>query len=198
MRPETLLAKFNLKGMNYQAMHQGGRSKFSVEEQLAMVGVSWKSSPIGFLVLFVETQDCRHSRQALEKEIQSEIATLTQNWRGQRSESAFAAMVDAAIEEATHPQGTICSSCGGTGLYKTSHRQMRKCTHCEEGRVLWRPESRYVAMCSRGFICSYPIFKRYNAILEELSQWLAAKRNAAMLTLIERIEREEEAYALMN
>ncbi|ASA54686.1 hypothetical protein [Vibrio gazogenes] len=198
MRPETLLAKFNLKSMDYQKMNQGGKSRFSVEEQLSMVGVSWKASPVGFLILFVETQGCLHSRRALEKEIQSEIVTLTTNWRGQRSESAFAAMVNAAIEEATHPQGCICSSCGGTGLYKTPHRQMRKCTHCKDGRVLWSPESRYVAMCSNHFICSYPIFKRYHVVLEQLSQWLAAQRNAAMLTLMERIKLEEEAYALMN
>ena len=41
MRPETLLAKFDLKGINYEPQ-KGGKGLFSLEDQLGMVGITWK------------------------------------------------------------------------------------------------------------------------------------------------------------
>ncbi|EKO3451699.1 hypothetical protein NTE11_003544 [Vibrio fluvialis] len=194
MRPETLLAKFSLKGLNYEQMHNGGgKGLFSLDEQLAMVGITWKQSPVGFLVLFVETQGCTYSRKALEKAVMLECIDKTSNWRGQKSEAALYALVNAAIEEATQPLGRICTSCGGTGVYKTPRRQTRNCVHCEDGRVPWNQETRYAMMCSTQFACTYSMFKRYHPVLEEVTRWLSDKRNAAMLALMERIEREVAA-----
>ncbi|MGL4223848.1 MAG: hypothetical protein ACRCSE_01695 [Vibrio sp.] len=195
MRPETLLSKFSLKGLNYEQMHNGGgKGLFSLEEQLAMVGIAWKESPVGFLVLFVEMQNCRHSRRALETSILGEIHSLTFDWRGQKSDLAFAAMVNAAVEESITPLGKICPCCAGSGKYMRSNRNLRTCVHCNDGRITWSAESRFVAMCSAGFACTYSAFKRkYHPILDELARFLAARRNAAMLALMDRISKEEAA-----
>jgi hypothetical protein len=194
MRPETLLAKFNLKGLNYEQMQNGGgKGKFSLEEQLAMVGITWKQSPIGFLVLFVEIHDCSYSRRALEVAVAERLEQITADQRGQRSQIAIDAMIHVAIKEAITPTGQICPACGGSGLYKTPRRQTRNCVHCKEGRILWNQESRFAAMYG-DFACSYYVFKRrYHPVLEQLNKWLSAQRNAAMLALMERIEREEAA-----
>ncbi|MGD8109363.1 transposase [Vibrio sp. TRT 17S01] len=196
MRPETLLAKFNLKGLNYEQMHNGGgKGLFSVEEQLAMVGVTWSESPVGFLVLFVEMHNHQHSRKMLEQAIVAELNTLTITWRGQKSEHALNALVHAAIEEAISPLGRVCPTCNGSGLYTTARRQKRNCTHCKEGRIPWNMETRFAVVCSGRFACTYSMFKRYHSVLEKVTYWLSGKRNAAMLALMERIEQEEEAAA---
>lgn len=194
MKPETLLAKFSIKGLSYEPMQDknGNKNQLSLEEQLAIVGVTWKESPVGFLVLFVEAQSCAHSRQLLEKAVMIECANRTTSWRGQKSEAALYALVNAAIEEATHPLGRVCSSCNGTGLYTTPRRQARHCLHCDNGRVPWNTETRFACMCSTQFACTYSMFKRYLPILEGVTRWLSDKRNAAMLALMERIEREEK------
>ncbi|EGQ8115104.1 hypothetical protein I7103_001856 [Vibrio parahaemolyticus] len=193
MRPETLLAKFDLKGINYEPQ-KGGKGLFSLEDQLGMVGITWKESPVGFLVLFVELLDNAQSRRALEKAVLAEVFTLTDDWRGQKSEAAFAAIVRAAVEEAITPQGRICSCCGGSGKYRAPNRHYRKCMHCSDGRVAWDLESRFAAMCSGSFVCTFSVFKRqYHPVLDGLADWLAAKRNAAMLALMERIEKERVA-----
>ncbi|MBY7667246.1 hypothetical protein [Vibrio anguillarum] len=194
MRPETLLAKFDLKGLNYEQMHNGGgKGLFSLEEQLAMVGVTWKESPIGFLILFVEMQNNHHSRNMLEKAVMLEVINQTQKWRGQKCEKAFVALVRTAIEESTNPQGQVCPSCGGSGFYLSECRHKRVCSHCNNGRIEWNYEQRFAAMCSGEFACTYSMFKRYHEVLEPITKWLCAKRNAAMLALMERIEREEMA-----
>ncbi|HFQ4959221.1 TPA: hypothetical protein ACGUPM_002674 [Vibrio vulnificus] len=195
MRPETLLAKFNLKGLNYEQMQNGGgKGKFSLEEQLAMVGVCWKDSPVGFLVLFVEALGDKHSLKILRQAVLLEAIELTQLWRGQKSEAAFDAMVNAAIVEATKPLGQVCPSCGGTGKYQSECRHLRVCKHCKEGRVLWSVETRFAVMCNGQFACTYSFFKRhYHPVLEQLAKWLSDKRNAAMLALMQRIEAEEAA-----
>ncbi|WP_316245410.1 hypothetical protein [Vibrio cholerae] len=136
MRPETLLAKFDLRGLNYEQMHNGGgKGLFSLEEQLAIVGVSWKESPVGFLVLFVEVLANKASLKLLQQAVKVELAGLTNGQRGQKSDKAFEAMVAAAIIEATQPLGQICTSCGGTGKYKNASYNLRKCQHCNDGRV---------------------------------------------------------------
>jgi hypothetical protein len=194
MRPETLLAKFDLKGLNYEQMQNGGgKGLISLEEQLAMVGVTWKESPIGFLILFVEMQNNAHSRKMLEKAVMLEVISQTQKWRGQKCEKAFLALVRAAIEEAINPLGRVCPACNGSGFYKTDRRQTRSCTHCNDGRIGWNYEQRFVAMCSGEFACTYSVFKRYHEVLEPITKWLSAKRNAAMLALMERIDREVAA-----
>ncbi|MER0354941.1 hypothetical protein [Vibrio vulnificus] len=192
MRPETLLAKFDLRGLNYEQMAKGGgKGTFSLEEQLAIVGVSWKESPVGFLVLFVEVLDNAQSRRLLEKAVLAEVHLLTKDWRGQKSELAFAAMMNAAVTEAITPMGQICSCCGGSGKYKSVGRHYRDCVHCKEGRVAWDIESRFASMCASQFVCTFSVFKRkYHPVLEQLSLFLSGKRNAAMLALMERIERE--------
>ncbi|NAW61077.1 hypothetical protein CAG58_03750 [Vibrio sp. V31_P5A7T61] len=194
MRPETLLAKFDLKGLNYeQIQNGGGKGLFSLEEQLAMVGVTWKESPVGFLILFVEMQNNEHSRKMLEKAVMLEVISQTQKWRGQKSEKAFLALVRAAIEEAINPLGRVCPACNGTGFYLSDCRHKRVCHHCHDGRIEWSYEQRFVAMCSGEFVCTYSMFKRYHDVLEKVTKWLAAKRNAAMLALMERINREKMA-----
>ncbi|ENX6455327.1 hypothetical protein AL546_010000 [Vibrio vulnificus] len=193
MRPETLLAKFDLRGLNYEQMSKGGgKGTFSLEEQLAIVGVSWKESPVGFLVLFVEVLANKASLKLLQQAVKLELAALTSETRGQKSERAFEAMVAAAIIEATQPLGVICTSCGGTGKYKNASYNLRKCQHCDDGRVAWSVETRFATMCSTGFACTYSYFKKhYHPLLELLTKWLADKRNAAMLALMERIRAEE-------
>ncbi|EJE8547611.1 hypothetical protein M5238_002334 [Vibrio vulnificus] len=193
MRPETLLAKFDLRGLNYEQMAKGGgKGTFSLEEQLAIVGVSWKESPVGFLVLFVEVLANKASLKLLQQAVKLELAALTSETRGQKSERAFEAMVAAAIIEATQPLGVICTSCGGTGKYKNASYSLRKCQHCDDGRVAWSVETRFATMCSTGFACTYSYFKKhYHPLLEQLAKWLADKRNAAMLALMERIRAEE-------
>ncbi|WED23059.1 hypothetical protein L3Q72_06610 [Vibrio sp. JC009] len=195
MRPETLLAKFDLKGLNYEQMHNGGgKGQFSLEDQLAMVGITWKESPIGFLVLFAETQGNAHSRRMLEKAVMLELIAQTADWRGQKSEQAFNAVVNAAIEEAISPMGKICPTCSGSGVYKNANYTKRNCQHCKEGRVSWDSEIRFASVCSGGFACTYSVFKRYYLpVLESLARWLSDKRNAAMLALMNRIEQEEAA-----
>ncbi|EKO3598860.1 hypothetical protein M6B40_001008 [Vibrio metschnikovii] len=195
MRPETLLAKFDLKGLNYEQMQNGGgKGLISPEEQLAMVGVTWKESPIGFLILFVELLDNTQSRRMLEKAVLAEINTITTGWRGQKSELAFNAIMNAAITESVTPLGQVCSCCRGSGKYIASNRHYRDCLHCSDGRVTWNVESRFAAMCSSKFICTFSVFKRkYHPVLDELSRFLSAKRNAAMLALMDRIEKEEAA-----
>nr|WP_319555985.1 hypothetical protein [uncultured Vibrio sp.] len=191
MRPETLLAKFDLKGINYEPQ-EGGKGLFSLEDQLGMVGITWKESPVGFLVLFVELLDNAQSRKLLEKSVLAEVFALTDEWKGQKSEMAFAAIVSAAVEEAITPQGRICSCCGGSGKYRNKNRQYRTCMHCNDGRVAWDLESRFAAMCSGQFVCRFSVFRRrYHPVLEQLANWLSAKRNAAILALMEQIEKEK-------
>ncbi|MFN3014468.1 hypothetical protein ACK1CN_00885 [Vibrio coralliilyticus] len=192
MRPETLLAKFGFKGINYS--QSGGKGQFSLEEQLAMVGVSWGESPIGFLILFAEIHDDFHSRQMLEKAVMLELIDITAKARGQKSELAYKAIVQAVITEATSPLGQICPTCNGSGNYTTERRQKRNCTLCDEGRIQWDEHSRFAELCSKEFRCTYTMFKRkYLPILMQLTRWLSDQRTAAMLALMDRIEREEAA-----
>ncbi|SHO56144.1 hypothetical protein [Vibrio quintilis] len=195
MKPETLLAKFDLKGINYeQTQTGGGKGLFTLEEQLAMVGIEWKQSPVGFLILFVEIHSCPYSRHSLEVAVTEQLNKIAANQRGQRSPAAFDAMVHVAIEESITPSGRVCPTCNGSGLYKTPRRQTRNCIHCQDGRIIWNTESRFAVMCSGGFACSYDVFKRrYHPVLEQVAKWLAGQRNAAMLALMERIEKEEAA-----
>ncbi len=193
MRPETLLAKFGLKGINYD-QSGGGKGVFSLEEQLAMVGLSWSESPVGFLILFTEVHKDFHSRQLLEKAVMLEFVSRCQEWRGQQSEYGLEALVKAAIEEAINPLGQVCVTCCGTGVYKTERRQKRNCVFCDDGRTPWDEHSRFVQLCSGKFACPYSMFKkRYLPLLEEVTRWLSDKRTAAVLALMETIEREEAA-----
>ena len=56
--------------------------------------------------------DNLQSWRSLEKAVLAEVFTLTDDWRGQKSEIVFPANVRAAVEEAITPQGRICSCCG--------------------------------------------------------------------------------------
>ena len=193
MRPETLLAKFGLKGINY-SQNGGGKGTFTLEEQLAMVGVSWNESPVGFLVLFAEIHQDFHSRQMLEQAVMLELIGLTAKTKGQKSELAYKAIVQAAITEATSSLGQICPTCNGSGHYTTERRQKRNCTLCDEGRIQWDEHSRFAELCSHEFRCTYTMFKRkYLPILAQLTLWLSDQRTAAMLALMKTIEREEAA-----
>ena len=53
MNIERVIAKFDLKGINYEPS-KGGKALMTLEEYLVAVGIAWKQSPVGLLVLFVE------------------------------------------------------------------------------------------------------------------------------------------------
>ncbi|PNH99586.1 hypothetical protein [Vibrio diazotrophicus] len=193
MRPETLLAKFSLKGLNYEQMHNGGgKGLFSLEEQLAMVGITWKESPVGFLVLFVECLSDERSANLLYKSTLIEAQRLMQNWRGAYPDKALKALCVTAMMEACNDQGRICSECNGSGKVRDKHRNVRNCMCCVEGRIEWECETRFAVFCQTLPI-TYSRFRKYHSILLELTKWLTGQRTAAMLAMMERIEEEEAA-----
>ncbi|MEZ9625605.1 hypothetical protein [Aliivibrio fischeri] len=50
MNIERLIAKFDLKGINYEPS-KGDKALMTLEEYFATVEIAWKQSPVGFLVL---------------------------------------------------------------------------------------------------------------------------------------------------
>lgn len=194
MRPETLLAKFNLKGISYEES-RGGKGLMSLDEQLAAVGITWKESPIGFLVLFVEALNDQASARLLYTATMEHANRLMNDMDGHRSELAVHALVVTAIYESTNPMGRLCPECNGSGSLKNKYRHLIKCSHCHKGKIKWTLETRFAAACSvqkgnQHFAITFSRFKKYHEVLQELNNWLADKRNAAMLALMERIEVE--------
>ncbi|AUI88109.1 hypothetical protein BS333_17245 [Vibrio azureus] len=194
MKIERLLAKFNVKGMNYDPSC-GGKGLISHEEQLAIVGAVWKESPIGFLVLFVE---CLQDKTALNKLYQAtlmEANTLMDKWRGPYSEKALHALVSTAIAEATQQSGQVCPECNGSGKYIAKNRARRTCPCCDGGRIGWTQETRFAFFCQT-LPVTFSRFKRYEPVLSKLVKHLVDKRNAAALVLQGRYE-QEKAVAKM-
>lgn len=196
MKPETLLAKFNLKGINYEAMQTaGGKGLFGLDEQLAMVGITWKESPVGFLVLFVECLSDERSAKLLYQSTLVEAQRLMQDFRGTYPDKALQALCVTAIMEACNANGRICPECNGTGKVRDKYRHVRKCMCCTDGRIEWGKETRFSVFCQTLPI-TYSRFKAYHSVLPEMVKWLLGQRTAAMLAMMGRLaEEEREAVA---
>lgn len=190
MKFEKIIAKFNVKGINYEPS-LGGRVLLSLEEQLATVGLAWKDSLVGFLVLFVECIADQHAYKTLCKATLVEAQLLMQSWRGPFPEKALEALVITAIAESTQQFGQVCPECNGSGKYTTKNRARRTCPCCDGGRIGWTQETRFAFFCQKLPI-TFSRFKKYEPILAKLVNYLTAKRNAAALALQGRVEREKE------
>lgn len=196
MQFEKLLAKFNVKGINYEPS-LGGEGLLSQEEQLAIVGLAWKESPVGFLVLFVE---CLQEKPALKKLYQAtliEANRLMETWRGPYPEKALQALVSTAIAEATQQFGQVCPECQGSGKYIAKNRARRICLCCDGGRISWTQEPRF-AFFGQTLRVTYSRFKKYESILGKLVKRLADKRSAAALALQGRYVQEESMAKVLE
>ncbi|WP_027252504.1 hypothetical protein [Photobacterium halotolerans] len=189
MRIEKLLGKFGLKGINY-APSTGGRALLTVEEQLAIVGISWHESPAGFHVIFVARMADRESAKSLYQITRQKAAQAMEQWRGVYSLKAIHALSLAAMAEATQQFGQICPECNGSSKVTNKQQVTRKCPACNEGRIAWTCETRFAVFCQTMPI-TYSRFKRYQTVLQKLVDWLTGQRTAAMLALQSRVEREE-------
>ncbi|MGF1760603.1 hypothetical protein L4D76_22305 [Photobacterium sagamiensis] len=190
MKIERLLAKFNIKGINYEPS-QGGKGLLSLDEQLAVVGITWHKSPVGFLVLFVECLSDKSAAQQLYKATLVEAHKAMADWRGVYPIKALEALCITAMTEATQQQGRICPECNGSGEVIDKQRHSRKCQCCDDGRILWTTETRFALFCQTLPI-TYSRFKRYQPVLSKLVCWLTGQRGAAVLALQSRVVREEE------
>lgn len=188
MNIEKLIAKFNVKGKNYEPT-PGGKGLLSVEEQIAAVGLAWKQSPVGFLVLFVEYL---HDRKALNQLYQAtvvEASILMEEWKGPYAEKALEALTVSAIAEATQQYGQVCPECNGSGKYTAKNRVVRTCPCCDGGRIGWTEETRFAYFCQK-LPVTYSRFHRYQKILVKLVAWLTNKRTAAALALQGQLDEE--------
>ncbi|GAB3528596.1 hypothetical protein [Photobacterium alginatilyticum] len=189
MKIEKLLGKFGMKGITY-GPRTGGKALLSLDEQLAVVGISWKESPVGFHILFVECLSDRDSARELYQLTWLEAAKAMQKWRGVYPPKAIEALCLTAMAEATQQLGQLCPECNGAGRVTNKHRVTRKCPCCKEGRIEWTTETRFALFCQKLPI-TYSRFKRYSTVLEKLVEWLVGQRTAAVLALQGRVEREE-------
>lgn len=189
MQIEKLLAKFNVKGINYD-LCSGGKGGLSLDEQLAIVGLAWKEAPVGFLVLFVEYLQDRPALNKLYQSTLQEAKTLMEAWRGPYPERALEALVRTAIAEATQQFGQVCPECNGSGKYIAKNRARRTCPCCDGGRIGWTQETRFAYFCQT-LPVTFSRFKKYESILETLVKCLVDKRSAAVLALQGRYEQEE-------
>ncbi|NAW63978.1 hypothetical protein [Photobacterium halotolerans] len=189
MRIEKLIGKFGLKGIHY-APSTGGRALLTVEEQLAIVGLQWRVSPAGWLLLFEEVQSDEVSRKQLIQILMGEANRLMVNWRGTYPDKALIALAVTAIAECSQQFGAICPECNGTGYTKNKRRITRKCPACKDGRVPWTNETRF-AKFAQVLPVPFSRFNRYKPILEELVRWLNDGRTAALLSVQQQIELEE-------
>ncbi|NOH85518.1 hypothetical protein F0249_17115 [Vibrio sp. 03-59-1] len=196
MRIEKLLAKFNVKGINYEPS-LGGKALLSLDEQLALVGLAWKDSPVGFLVLFVEILHDKPALHNLYKATLVEANTLMEKWRGPYPEKALEALVATAIAEATQQFGQVCPECNGSGKYIAKNRARRTCPCCDGGRIGWTQETRFAFFCQT-LPVTFSRFKKYESILGKLVKWLADKRNGAALALQGRFEKEESMAKVLE
>ena len=190
MKIERLLAKFNIKGINYEPS-QGGKALLSLDEQLAVVGITWKESPVGFHLLFVECLSDREAARALYQLTWLETQKAMDKWRGVYAPKAIEALCLTAMAEATQQLGQICPECNGSARVTNKNRVTRNCQCCHEGRITWTSETRFALFCQTLPI-TYSRFKRYQPVLTKLVEWLTGQRTAAMLALQGRVEREEQ------
>ncbi|MEZ8095801.1 hypothetical protein ACED51_17010 [Photobacterium swingsii] len=190
MKIERLLAKFNIKGINYEPL-QGEKALLSLDEQLAIVGITWHKSPVGFLALFVECLSDKTAAQQLYKATLVEAHQAMADWRGVYPIKALEALCITAMTEVTLQQGRVCPECNGSGDVIDKQRHSRKCQCCDDGRILWTTETRFALFCQTLPI-TYSRFKRYQPVLRKLVCWLKGQRAAAVQALQSRVVSEEE------
>ncbi|MGF1878800.1 hypothetical protein L4D77_26390 [Photobacterium frigidiphilum] len=190
MKIERLLAKFDIKGINYEAL-QGGKASLSLEEQLAIVGITWKESPVGFHLLFVEYLSDRESARVLYQLTRVETQKSMDRWRGVYAPKAIEALCLTAMAEVIQQKGQICPECNGSTKVTNRYRVTRKCQCCHEGRITWTSETRF-ALFSQTLPITYSRFKRYQPVLSLLVEWLTGHKVVAVLALKSRVEMEEK------
>ena len=187
MRIETLLSKFAIKGINYDPQSGGGKALLSAEEQLAVVGLCWHESPVGWLVLFVEGLRDVHALKQLQIATRGETLRLMKDWRGVYPEKALTALCATAIAEATQQNGQVCPECNGAGKVLSKCNHQRKCQCCKNGRIEWTQETRF-AYFAQVLPVTYGRFKRYLVILNILVEWLVYNRNLAILAINSKLQ----------
>ncbi len=188
MNIERLIAKFDLKGINYEPS-KGGKALMTLEEQLATVGIAWKQSPVGFLVLFVECLNDAQSAKQLFKATMIEANILMETWRGTYPDKALNALCITAIAEATQPQGQICPECNGSGKVRSKCKHSVKCPCCDDGRIQWTQETRFAYFCIT-MRTTYSRFRKYMPIIKALVDWISGHRNEAVLAVEGRMSAE--------
>ncbi|EOB1204564.1 hypothetical protein ACIQLR_000664 [Photobacterium damselae] len=192
MKIETLLSKFDIKGINYGPSTGGGNPLLSAEEQLAVVGLCWHESPVGWLLLFVEGLRDVNALKQLQIATMGEALRLMEDWRGVYPEKAIKALCATAIAEATQQQGQICPECNGSAVVVDKNRNRCKCQCCKQGRIEWTQETRF-AYFARVLPVTYSRFKRYYSVLNLLLLWLIENRAVAVMAMEEQVERESNA-----
>ncbi|PSW29211.1 hypothetical protein C9J19_07825 [Photobacterium phosphoreum] len=190
MRIETLLSKFAIKGINYDPQSGGGKALLSAEEQLAVVGLCWHESPVGWLLLFVEGLRDVHALKQLQIATRGETLRLMDDWRGVYPEKALTALCATAIAEATQQSGQVCPECDGAGKVLSKCNHQRKCQCCKNGRIEWTQETRF-AYFAQVLPVTYSRFKRYNVILNLVVLWLIDNRTVAVFAMEEQVKREQ-------
>ncbi|MGD6735368.1 hypothetical protein ACP5PY_02915 [Photobacterium leiognathi subsp. mandapamensis] len=194
MQVETLLNKFSIKGINYNP-NSGGKGLLSAEEQLALVGLCWHESPIGWLLLFVEGLRDVNALKQLQIATMGEALRLMEDWRGVYPEKAIKALCATAIAEATQQQGQICPECNGSAVVVDKNRNRRKCPCCSEGHVEWTQETRF-AYFAQVLPVTYSRFKRYYSVLNLLVLWLIENRAVAVMVMEKQVDRESNALVV--
>ncbi|GAB6263930.1 hypothetical protein [Photobacterium sp. R1] len=186
MRIEKILNKFTIKGIDYSP-RTGGKAAMTIEEQIGAVGLCWKVSPAGWLLLFVEVLNDEVAKRQLIQVMLGEANRMMQNWRGTYPDKALLALANTAIAESSQLFGAICPECNGSGKTTNKHRMTRNCPACKDGRVAWTNETRF-AHFAQVMPVPYSRFNRYKPILEELVGWLSDGRSAALLSMQAQVE----------
>ncbi|PSB88074.1 hypothetical protein C5F64_08730 [Photobacterium damselae subsp. damselae] len=189
MKIETLLSKFDIKGINYGPSTGGGNPLLSAEEQLAVVGLCWHESPVGWLLLFVEGLRDVNALKQLQIATMGEALRLMEDWRGVYPEKAIKALCATVIAEATQQNGQVCPECNGSAVVVDKNRNRCKCQCCKQGRIEWTQETRF-AYFAQVLPVTYSRFKRYNVVLEQLVLWLMKNRSTAVMAMEEQVDRE--------
>ncbi|MCD9544148.1 hypothetical protein GLP24_04700 [Photobacterium carnosum] len=197
MRIETLLSKFAIKGINYDPLSGGGKALLSAEEQLAVVGLCWHESPVGWLVLFVEGLRDVHALKQLQIATRGETLRLMEDWRGVYPEKALTALCATAIAEATQQNGQVCPECDGAGKVLSKCNHQRKCQCCKNGRIEWTQETRF-AYFAQVLPVTYSRFKQYYKILNKLTHWLDFNRESVVMSVNKKIKEERMVSEMFN
>ncbi len=173
----------------------GGKALLSAEEQLAVVGLCWHESPVGWLVLFVEGLRDVHALKQLQIATRGETLRLMEDWRGVYPEKALTALCATAIAEATQQNGQVCPECNGSAIVVDKNRNRCKCQCCKAGRIVWSQETRF-AYFAQVLPVTYSRFKRYNVVLNQLVLWLVENRSTAVMAMEGLVERESSGITV--
>lgn len=184
---ESLLAKFGCKGQSY-GNATPGRPLFSVEEQLAMVGICWNRSPAGWQCLMFECLNDHGSYRELLTTMICEANLIMRKWRGPLHGSVLLALSVTAIAESTQKEGIICGECKGSAK-AMSKGKLRKCPACNEGRVKWTDQTRFASF-SQSVCVPYERFIRYAQFLKGLVEWLSREREVAISSINNQLQKE--------